>query len=451
MNHRRGFSLAELLAVVAIILLLISFLLTGTQHVMSRSVMLKCQNRLEKIGNACQMFANENQRWPGVYDRETYLRWYEVLAPYTDGDRRIFNCPELAAPGSEEAEDGGVGPTESDLPMLLYNTEIGRSTSGWHQWDRYARFRNWYDENIEAGLFLVQGSETTLIPISDEHLSGASQVWFICTEKYTYHQGGQVFSDSELSAIRSFHQRGGGIHCLSESYQRDDYYRSTNEILEACGDVGLIAVPYAPGVMMKWQAAENSHPVMQDEEGYIRDMRSAGSVVEFEILDADPCARIIGRCTVTDNNGNVQEGSPADLIAAWDNGIGRVLLHGSYTSFTSSGYSIFPYGDTERYCQTSDAWLRKSGGMRAGGQCTYGYNSLVGLDAGRPGADTVVVMDYANWRIVRAQADPDKNDPDSYIATRHEGKANALLGDGSVRAFYLEDIRDGMWTPAPGD
>ncbi|MFO7899391.1 MAG: hypothetical protein R6V58_10080, partial [Planctomycetota bacterium] len=62
-----------------------------------------------------------------------------------------------------------------------------------------------------------------------------------------------------------------------------------------------------------------------------------------------------------------------------------------------------------------------------------------------------VVMDYHSWEIDHDENDPDNNDSATDIATRHSDRANALMGDGSVRAFYVEDIREGMWTPDPGD
>ncbi len=458
MKRRRAFSMAELMTVIAVILLLISLLLTGTNHLMGRASMLQCQNRLAQIGQAARMFVNDHRQWPEVYNRETYERWYEALAIYMDGSREVFNCPLIDMPVAGEHET--AGPSESDLPMLLYNTAAGRDTGlGWAQWSRYTRFRNWYDENIEYGLFLVQADENTLTRISSDHLSAASQVWFIHTESFEYNRGGQVFANSELDAIRSFFQRGGGIHALSEAYRQDDYYRSTNEVLAAC-NVGMVCLKYTPATMVHWNLVENDHPVMRAPGGgYVRDMRSAGSIIHFHITGDDTYGRIIGQGRVTnysgdpvsDREGTVADGEMPNLIAAWDDGMSRMLLHSSYTSFASEGYNLFPWGDIEQYSKNADAWLRRSGGMRPRGHCSYGYNSLVGMDARRPAADTIIVMDYADWRIRRNQEDPDRNDPPAYIATRHTGRANALMGDGSVRALHIEDIREGMWTPEHGD
>jgi len=85
------------------------------------------------------------------------------------------------------------------------------------------------------------------------------------------------------------------------------------------------------------------------------------------------------------------------------------------------------------------------------GQCSYGYNNRLGKTRERTSADTIVVMDYAKWEIDRDDKNVEYNDDIGHIAARHGGKANALLGDGHVRAFEPDDITDGMWTPEPGD
>ena len=87
----------------------------------------------------------------------------------------------------------------------------------------------------------------------------------------------------------------------------------------------------------------------------------------------------------------------------------------------------------------------------AGGKCSYGYNNLLGMDRRTPAADTIVVMDYEHWEIDHDRIDTEENDGSHLIAARHGGKANALLGDGSVRPLLPEEVKDGMWTLEPGD
>jgi len=75
---------------------------------------------------------------------------------------------------------------------------------------------------------------------------------------------------------------------------------------------------------------------------------------------------------------------------------------------------------------------------------SFGYNRLLGLNRRTPAADTIVVMDYLLWGIRAA-------DPLSRIAPRHGDRVNILFADGHVETLSQDDIRDGMWTPEPGD
>ena len=54
----RGFSLTELLVVVAVILVLVSILIIGTEAVYSRAMRLKCTHRMEQFWQACLMYAS---------------------------------------------------------------------------------------------------------------------------------------------------------------------------------------------------------------------------------------------------------------------------------------------------------------------------------------------------------------------------------------------------------
>jgi prepilin-type N-terminal cleavage/methylation domain-containing protein/prepilin-type processing-associated H-X9-DG protein len=84
-------------------------------------------------------------------------------------------------------------------------------------------------------------------------------------------------------------------------------------------------------------------------------------------------------------------------------------------------------------------------------ECSYGYNNMLGANAGTPGADTVVVMDYHKSAVDRDEFEPEKNDTDADIPLRHGGRANVLFADGGVRALSLSEFKAGMFTPAAGD
>jgi prepilin-type N-terminal cleavage/methylation domain-containing protein/prepilin-type processing-associated H-X9-DG protein len=96
-------------------------------------------------------------------------------------------------------------------------------------------------------------------------------------------------------------------------------------------------------------------------------------------------------------------------------------------------------------------WMEEGYEVFGEGECSYGYNSLLAKTRGTIGPDTIQVMDYHNWIIYRGLPDASENDSDAEIQFRHGGQANALMGDGRVRALELSDIQPGMWTPQRGD
>jgi prepilin-type processing-associated H-X9-DG protein len=98
----------------------------------------------------------------------------------------------------------------------------------------------------------------------------------------------------------------------------------------------------------------------------------------------------------------------------------------------------------------SDYWLTVQG-VPPIGQASYGYNNRLGKAPRTVAADTITVMDYVDWDIDHDDIDVEQNDTDADIAPRHSGRANALLGDGRVRSFEVDDITPGMWTLEAGD
>ncbi len=96
-----GFSLVELIAVTAVLLLLVTLLFPMAGKLVERSRSAKCTGNLKQIGIALNAYIGDNGFYPGAIP-ETGLVWYDVLCPFLDipndyswprklGD--TFRCP----------------------------------------------------------------------------------------------------------------------------------------------------------------------------------------------------------------------------------------------------------------------------------------------------------------------------------------------------------------------
>ncbi|MFO7900955.1 MAG: prepilin-type N-terminal cleavage/methylation domain-containing protein [Planctomycetota bacterium] len=80
-RHRASaFSLTELLAVIALILILVSVILVSGSSVYSYALRTQCQSRMESVWHACRMYANANDGClPSAWDDAVAKPWYHTL------------------------------------------------------------------------------------------------------------------------------------------------------------------------------------------------------------------------------------------------------------------------------------------------------------------------------------------------------------------------------------
>ena len=99
-TDKKGFTLVELLTVIAILAILSSFLLVGLAKARERARRVQCMNNIKQVATALDMFANSNKdHYPlatGQHDwGDTPLKgWMEQVFDYIK-NKQAYKCPSF--------------------------------------------------------------------------------------------------------------------------------------------------------------------------------------------------------------------------------------------------------------------------------------------------------------------------------------------------------------------
>lgn len=117
-----AFSLVELLIVVALMVVIYAIYFSFSSPVHQRSQMELCQDNLQKVFLAMQIYVNDFNKFPCNTNAQTSEAALNVLVPRYTADTSTFICP-----GSHDAEiPSGAPLTQSKISYAYY---MGRDTN----------------------------------------------------------------------------------------------------------------------------------------------------------------------------------------------------------------------------------------------------------------------------------------------------------------------------------
>ncbi len=93
-TRRRGFTMVELLVVVAILGTLVALLLPAIQAARKSAQRTQCLNNLHQIGIGMALFTNIDGHFPWTYHAGTTESWIVTMGPYLENTDQVRLCPE---------------------------------------------------------------------------------------------------------------------------------------------------------------------------------------------------------------------------------------------------------------------------------------------------------------------------------------------------------------------
>ncbi len=121
--HCQGFSLLELLLVVAILVLLTTLYWSPNTGSRQRALQAACQRNLQKLGIALQIYAKDSDsRFPVVVGASRSEQAFELLVPRYSSDTSVFICPS----SKDAVPAAGTSLTNARVSYAYY---MGRGSS----------------------------------------------------------------------------------------------------------------------------------------------------------------------------------------------------------------------------------------------------------------------------------------------------------------------------------
>lgn len=139
MTRRRGFTLVEMLVVIAIIGILVSISLPVMMQARASARSKTCQSNLRQVALAFRLYADSNHSRFPKEDPETF--WFTQIAPYLELQEGIYYCPDdpdgdgISYEWRDDAvlvPQAGVAGKRMDLMSDTRIVLVFDKTPGWH-------------------------------------------------------------------------------------------------------------------------------------------------------------------------------------------------------------------------------------------------------------------------------------------------------------------------------
>ncbi|HEX4083934.1 MAG TPA: prepilin-type N-terminal cleavage/methylation domain-containing protein [Chthoniobacteraceae bacterium] len=135
-----GFTLLELLIVIAIIAILAALLFAGVRSATAAGYRTKCLSNLRQLTIGSIAYANDNDGdvpWSD-FTSSTSLRWFRRVAPYLGSDSStiaVFRCPADNDPATLAARQAQISENQAlwswtDIDYVVYDYVVRNGTTG---------------------------------------------------------------------------------------------------------------------------------------------------------------------------------------------------------------------------------------------------------------------------------------------------------------------------------
>ena len=188
-SPRRGFTLVEVLVVIAVIGMLVAILIPAVGSVRSMAQTSYCLNNLRDLGMSAQVYVTDRDFYPAGYDDKTAAsvrRWMDALKPYMQKSGKTYRCPldTEAAPLSWDPE------MTLSYGLNVWNFHNNQKTCFWYATPKSGRYGGVYSFDVRHPSQVILFADCT----SGKYYCGSGSVFNDPVPYVAYRHPGSAFN-----------------------------------------------------------------------------------------------------------------------------------------------------------------------------------------------------------------------------------------------------------------